>query len=655
MIQLTPPGMFSVFTAATTLCILAGVLWWLKRSQRAAIPFPLLRHLNLPPSPRLNFVWHRPPVRLFIYFMSAAGLAAALALKPWWLHEQPSTPSHVTAPSYLWIIDLSPSVSARINHTEYSKLLQAYADSLPPTSSITILTSSKRQPEPAIRADQFRGLSEEFHRGGFSGSQLLTELSAKLTAYDATIIFTDGAADSWPLTPATLAASALYQAHNVQFQLISPQKSASENIFVSWLEPPTASDLTFKFTLTRRLLNQTAPVPATRGRLLLRRGWVHPHTQLTWSDQPASTVPYALPAQSHNLTLSIPAPAATAPPALPAGAEPIIHLEIRPVTADLISLDNHYYAALKPSHQLVLIGPTLGESMVGDPLHPHLMSLPLLGYNTTRLDSWNPAAGAAAATTMLFITSQAAARPNLTCTPPPASLQHVIILPAKHWVPPRALCVCLKRLLGALTQAPPPLGCPDTLNTPAELATHLLDHSFKTLITAAAASTSTSTAAANLTIERPVALRRRLLTPPGTEVTITVAVQPLDPYHQGTHSLTTHGNLISVLKRILTQPPHQNSPATAAAGEPQQGIQPSTSLSNVPQRESILLPAPTSPQPRPPRYAPAGLTAATSQGNGDKNPIPMLMTLLLSALILLELSCYRSATSGRAQAATLTP
>lgn len=627
MIQLTPPGILSVFTAATILCILAGVLWWLTRRRPRPIPFPLLQHLRLPPSPRFHLIWQAPQAGIFICFMSAAALAAALALKPWWLHE--AAPESTTAPNYLWIIDLSPSVSARISHGAYSRLLQAYASTLPPASSIAILTSSDREPAAAIRPHEFQGLTQDFHRAGFIGTELLAELSSQLTEYTATIIFTDGAPESWPIAPATLTASSFYQAHNVQFQLIAPQQSARENIFISWFESHRSPELTLKLTLTRRLLQPGDPAPATGGTLMLRRGWISPDGPKL--DAPPTTVPYALPAGSDELTLTIPAPAATEPPA---GASPIIHLEIKPEIPDLITLDNHYYAAITPPHHLVLIGPSLGESMVGDPLHPHLMSLPLLGFSTTRLDSWNPAASAGAAATrateaMLFVASPAASQDSLTCTPAGANLQHVVVLPARSWVPPSALCACAQRLL-ELASPPTKLPCPATLTSPAELAYHLLDHSFDPLITSSA----------NLTSELPVVLRRRRAQA-SAGLDITVTVWPLDPYHSGDHSLTTHGNLIPVLKRILASHPDQPPPLTAATG---------SDLTNVPRRESILAPAAIN-VPPPQHAAPS---ARAPQEGAEANPLPMLMLLMVSAVMLVELSFYGSAAASSAQASPST-
>ena len=681
MIAVIPPGLINVFSAVVGISTIAGVLWWLRRKPRKIYPFPLLNQLNLRPSPHLRLTWQPPPWGLFWCWLGCALLASILALKPTW---QALTTTPAESPSYLWIIDLSPSVSARITIEAYSQLLKRHAQNLTPNSTIAILTSRELKPQPAIPAREFNGLDQDFHPPGFNGAQLLAELKHEFNQYSATTIFTDSSPESWQHPLESAPNSTIYHTHNIRFHRIEAQKPATENLFITRIQRRGRHNL--NVTLTRRVFDRNHLNQPATGNLQLHHGWSqlkdHPESNPlsppNWHqpNHPPLEFPYHFPAQTDEITLTLkdPTPPATSPPNLNTSThwpedQPIIHLEIKPHTPDLIALDNHYYHISQPNPPVLLVGSTLGEATLTDPLHPHLTSLKLLGFNTTRIDHWRSSSQPYAITTdinespraLLFLTEPSL--PTLTSSSQPiicptisstTNLKQVIILPARSTLPPHLGCSCAQQLMSPFHTLP----CPHHLTTPASLADHLLNHGFTTIITAP------ETISGQL-MQSPVVLAS---TTTSNHPRVIISVWPMDPYHHDSHtpSLTSHDNLMLTLKQLLHQPiaptlsrppystHHRITDITQALLQLNLTTWPHPThhnppWNNVPQPESLLLtPAmdnkhlnhPTmtreTRQPQPPAHP-----------SSAYNPLPLIIILLICCLLVMEIVISRTSTPRR--------
>lgn len=632
----------SVFLALCALVLLGCVLWWIRRKPPSIFMFPLCAELQLKHSHTLRLSWQPPPWVVFWCFVGCGLAALLLSQRPYWTQQ---TASSSQGDSELWIIDLSASVSARLTRDQYSDLLKNKAKQLPPERTLHILTSNTLHPLPTTARD-FKGLEDDFHKSQLKGSQLLRTLKDKLDTYDHVTIFTDGSPESWPagLIQASLNTSS-HLWHNIDFHLIIPQKPERENVFLSHLTT-IAFDrqnqkISLKATLSRRMINPESPEMASSGTLKLT--WIQPH--LDGSSEPLTAeTDYHFPKHLKDLTVSIGGILhAQSPSQHPPLKKHLIRLEIIPQTPDLISSDNLIIATVTDDHQIMMIGSSLGESTLTDPIHPHQTTLKILGFHPQRYEQWVQEAHDQ--TQIAFISVSDHHHHNLSevCDrihPSTTSLKQLIVIPTETHLS-QLICRCAQKLMDLIH----PLSCPQTLSQPEDLAHHLLDQGFKTILTTSSSSPPLLTNSTSNPV--PAVLSKDL-----GDLWITIALWPLNPANHR-QSLASHSHMMFITEKLLRSPGSRSSPQpssvviTDAIADitnwllEKHSSESAQIFQNVHKDESRLF------------KVQAHLTKSTPKRSPDdiksmqiaQNTIPLIIIIILCGLMLIEVISQRKPSS----------
>ena len=429
MIGFLNPTLLSLSGILLGLVTLASLLWWLKLARRVIYPFPLLTHLAASTSSKLHLRWLPPPPLPFGIFVLMALCGFFLSLKPIWriIPEKENT----THQKHLWILDMSPSVSAAISATDYEDLVKQEAAQLSAKATISWITTSQMKPQPPMAASDFRhlNLNLRFHKPGLRAGSLLSHLRHQMKDYHAVKIFTDAAPSSWPSPLLRQIKRTSAQATTVEIKHLALPGTGANLYFKNVARPSAANNDHLKLDVTIGQSSHLSQPPA--GTLKL----------YSLSGQSAKELiadrDFQFPEQTRELAIPI--------SGFVRNTMDIYELILE--TEDLMNLDNTYYGLASQTKKVLMVGSAFGESTLHDPLHPHMASAKVMGYPLSRWDHFpqNPSLSQVevvmiflpAGDTEDFLTSYCPALPEQT------EVSKVILLPAVGSGFAKAACPCL--------------------------------------------------------------------------------------------------------------------------------------------------------------------------------------------------------------------
>lgn len=544
MISFLNPTLLSLSGILLGLVALASLLWWLKRDHRVIYSFPLLTHLAASPSSKLHLRWLPPPPLPFGIFLLLALCGFFLSLKPVWI--LPKEEKNYAQQKHLWILDLSPSVSAAISATDYEALVKQEAGKLSPKATISWITTSQMEPQEPMSASDFHALdlNLRFHKPGLRAGSLLSHLRHHIKDYHAVRIFTDTAPSSWPSPLLHQIKRASDATTTIEIKHLS-LPGAGANLYFKDVarSSEAASDDHLKLDVTIGLSSHLSQPPT--GTLKLY-GLSNQTARKLIADRN-----FEFPEQASELTIPI------------SGFVSSAIYELTLETDDLMSLDNTYYGMASPMKTVLMVGSAFGESTLHDPLHPHIASAKVMGYPLSRWDHFpqDPQLSQVKVVmiflpaTSAFLTSYCPALPEQT------EVSKVILLPAVRSNFARVACPCL---------------------------TSITQHFFSSFTCSAESEAFGESLLASGFQPHPVAdalmqpefiYHHQLRTsnqslPSASAIEVVVSSVPLDPYKasDSPDSIVTHASLPFVLDRLLKlkNPSQSSLPPNSAELSPRQ-------------------------------------------------------------------------------------
>ncbi|MCX6119327.1 MAG: DUF4159 domain-containing protein [Proteobacteria bacterium] len=189
--------MFStLFTGTAIVSLVSLVLWWIIRRRLKEIRFPIARVLTFPSVKMPRIIVKVPPIIPFLMFLLCTILLGLWMTKPavkeFANHEPKESRVHV-------FVDMSPSVSAKINQLDLGRKVKTFWDSIKNASRITMSTSHNDTIYEISESDKAQSIisSLDFHRAGLKIGPALKQHLNQTGEIDRLIILSDRDQHSW--------------------------------------------------------------------------------------------------------------------------------------------------------------------------------------------------------------------------------------------------------------------------------------------------------------------------------------------------------------------------------------------------------------------------------------------------------------------------
>ena len=461
-------------TTLTTWTALAGVLsillWWWSRERRRAYSFPLLSQISLRPSSVKKSVLKVPPLLYFFVFISLFLILLFFSFRPIW-SIPPETEAEKEVQNKLWIIDLSPSLSARITIDHYRNLLKKKFSEDLTSHQWTLLFSHSLTPIHKDEMDTSQNPLEifnnlQFHKPGFHLNAAFQILSDSLSKYHHITVFSDGDQHTWSDVNQDFLKSLPLTIINLSRKNLRKSSEPLENITLHRIEEHrrerTAQGFVWHGRAILHRYSEKKPfssLVASTGKLKVTL------IQSSESSHSSSllTADWSLPKNVASTSIPLEILIKTPPESSSLGTKKdsqettkALNFQISsisPSSADTITLDNSYTFPLETSPKVLMVGSPLGERTLEDPLRSIFRAFLALGYDVKRWDGFPsqqpPSQGPVdLLVNFLHRTSRLGEcfYEKKTQAPSPTSLpEHLWLLPLKNPFDAQSLCLCTQK------------------------------------------------------------------------------------------------------------------------------------------------------------------------------------------------------------------
>jgi hypothetical protein len=345
-------------------CSLLGILgvfiWFLVRIRVKAIWFPILRVLDLRATklPKLSLIF--PPKVPFFCFAMGVLLLSILSFKPAnkKIFESPLEGRH-----FLAVIDLSPSVSEKINEVRYREILESFVDSLDAKTRLTLSISDRKN---LVQSESNAGVKNlirdlKFHSFGAKLGENVKQALSEDSSFTDIVVFSDQDSFTWidfnwkflsqDKRVSRIALSNVAAKPNVFLKEVRLQSSSDAKVIEWGVDIGASSEMGSKsvnlsvYLGEQLLVSQSVPFAGREGQ-----------TTVSW---PISKM--------KNLIGSF--------------------FEIRLDVDDSVLIDNVYRVSRSASNrEVLLVADPAGEQPLEDPAHALIAGLEVLGLKVTRRD-----------------------------------------------------------------------------------------------------------------------------------------------------------------------------------------------------------------------------------------------------------------------------
>lgn len=367
---LSPIWSLSLFAGG--LCFVAWTVWFIVKIYKKQTLLPTLEVLNLKKTIKSKKTFKNPPWIPFFIFVLLSAIFLFSSLGPHRLILDPATDED---PKSLMIIDLSPSMQGHLSEEDLKSFilenvekyfLGSYPDLLLSNQLDVIKVGAKR--------DFLNVLSRlKYHRAGFRLSSLITEKSVEVFSYDRLFIVSDGDDHTWK----DLNLDLLQLETNFFHLDVRQAEESAVNYFIhstERLDSESGKIVSFRVNIGRSDTEEISTGSIS----------------LTLSSREISQHPFEFVPGAEQASVIVSIDRTTIEQNQEGALEGVLEIDLGPVGAEKLLLDNKYFTPLNTGLGRALItGDPLGEQYLEDPLRQLSVALKVNGIRVVRSDSGN--------------------------------------------------------------------------------------------------------------------------------------------------------------------------------------------------------------------------------------------------------------------------